>query len=543
MSAITTANVCRVAAYYRLSEKDKAKAVSDSIENQQKLVREYLSHHEGMELLFEYYDDGYTGTNYNRPGFCAVMEKVKSGEVDCIIVKDLSRLGREYIETGKYLEETFPDMGVRFIAINDDYDSDTPKQSDDILIPVKNLMNETYCRELSVKLRKQFAVQRKNGEYLGAFASYGYCKSPDDRHRLIVDEYAAQIVRDIFHCFIRGYSQGAIANTLNAEGVLPPSEYKRQQGLNYKSGFRTAQNPKWSAAAITSILKNRVYIGELIQGKRGTPNFKLKIVRERKEEDWVIVKDNHEAIIEPLMFDVVQRMLTRDTRTSPDRETVLPLGGVVFCADCGRASLLRSVTRAKKKYCYYVCSTSKRGEGCTSHSIEKTQLENAVLNAIRMQIQLVVELDALLESIKSSDIHAARVNKVKLQIKEKEKELDGCKEFKSRLFEALNDNLIDREEFTRMRDKYRGLEAECSNAIEKLYEKLNTMETEGNPERSWVEQYAKYRDLPELTREAVVALIDKVIIYEDKRIDIQFNYKNEIAYYSEIVKTAMKEVG
>lgn len=132
---------------------------------------------------------------------------------------------------------------------------------------------------------------------------------------------------------------------------------------------------------------------------------------------------------------------------------------------------------------------------------------------------------------------------MKLQIKEKEKELESCKEFKSRLFEALNDNLIDREEFTRMRDKYRGLEAECSNAIEKLYEKLNTMETEGNPERSWVEQYAKYRDLPDLTREAVVALIDKVIIYEDKRIDIQFNYKNEIAYYSEIVKTAMKEVG
>ena len=157
-------------------EKDKGKAVSDSIENQQKLVGEYLSRHEGMELLFEYYDDGYTGTNYNRPGFCAVMEKVKSGEVDCIIVKDLSRLGREYIETGKYLEETFPDMGVRFIAINDDYDSDTPKQSDDILIPVKNLMNETYCRELSVKLRKQFAVQRKNGEYLGAFASVD--KSP-----------------------------------------------------------------------------------------------------------------------------------------------------------------------------------------------------------------------------------------------------------------------------------------------------------------------------------------------------------------------------
>lgn len=199
MKTAAKAACSRAIAYYRLSEKDKTKTISDSIENQKKLIRGYVAEHDNIELVRELYDDGYTGTNYDRPGFCAVMDAVKSGEIDCIIVKDLSRLGREYIETGKYLERTFPSLGVRFIAVNDDYDSDCPKQSDDIIIPVKNLMNETYCRDLSLKLRGQFLVQRRNGEFLGAFAGYGYCKSPEDKHKLIVDEYAAEIVRGIFY--------------------------------------------------------------------------------------------------------------------------------------------------------------------------------------------------------------------------------------------------------------------------------------------------------------------------------------------------------
>ena len=163
----------RALAYYRLSKEDKGKTVSDSIENQRMLIQEYVSKHDEIELVGEFYDDGYSGTNYRRPGFQDLLEKVEQGEIDCIIVKDLSRLGREYIETGRFIEERFPAMGIRFIAVTDDYDSNAPKQSDDILIPVKNLMNETYCRDLSNKLRRQFMVQRSNGECLAAFASYG----------------------------------------------------------------------------------------------------------------------------------------------------------------------------------------------------------------------------------------------------------------------------------------------------------------------------------------------------------------------------------
>lgn len=534
----------RAMAYYRLSKEDKSKAISDSIENQRKLIREYIERHENISLVREVYDDGYTGTNYNRPGFVAVMEAVEAGEIDCLIVKDLSRLGREYIETGTYLEKIFPALGIRFIAINDDYDTDNPKQSDSLMVPMKNLMNETYCRDLSNKLRRQFVVQRNNGEWVGPYVSYGYCKDPEDKHRLIVDEYAAGIVREIFQAKVEGYSQVAIANTLNAEGILAPSEYKKQYGINYKSGFQTAAKAAWCAPMVTNILKNRIYVGDLIQGKRGTPNFKIKVMRERKQEEWSIVENNHEAIIDPLLFEAVQKVMSRDTRRSPKEEALLPLAGVIFCADCERSMVRRSVTRAKKKFFYYVCSTNKRSNGCSSHSIEQTKLETAVLNALRMQIKTVVELDVLLTSIQANSLHTARMKKVQVQIQTKEKELDGYKDFKSRLIEALNDDLIDRDEFTMMRDKYRRLEEECSAAIESLYQKLSDLSTGGSTERSWVEQYAKYQDLTELSREAVVALIDKVKVYDDKRIEIAFNYRNEIAYYTELAAeaTRMKEV-
>lgn len=542
-------DVCsRAIAYYRLSEKDKMKTVSsntvsNSIENQRKLIRSYLEKHDDIVLINEYFDDGYTGTNYDRPGFCAVLNEVKSGNVDCIIVKDLSRMGREYIETGKFLEEIFPQMGVRFISVNDDYDSSTPKQSDDILIPIKNLMNETYCRELSAKLRKQFMVQRRNGEYLGAFASYGYCKSPEDKHKLILDEYAAEIVQSIFYYKIQGYSQQAIANTLNSEGVLAPSEYKKQQGLRYKSGFRTSAKAEWSAVTITHILKNRLYIGELIQGKRGTPNFKIKKVRERKEEEWTVVKNNHEAIVDPMMFEVVQKMLKRDTRTSPDREAVLPLAGMVYCADCGRSALIRSVTRAKKKFFYYVCSSYKRGEGCTSHSIAQSKLEHTVLNAMKAQIQTVAEIDLLLASISQSEIETVKQKKLSRQIAEKEKEIESYRAFRDRLYETLNENLIDKDEFIRMRDKYRALESECQNTLDTLCQKRDENVDSMNDDHSWIEQYLKYRDIPILTREAVVTLVDKIVIYEDKRVEITFNYRDEIAYYLDIAQNLLKEVG
>lgn len=541
----------RAIAYYRLSKDDKNEDrikdsegdISDSILNQRKLVHAYLRNHPGITLVDEAYDDGYTGTNYDRPGFRSVLEKVQSGSVNCVIVKDLSRLGREYIETGKYLEMIFPSFGVRFIAINDDVDSEHSNAGDDIIIPIKNIMNESYCRELSKKLRKQFRIQRGNGEFLGAFASYGYCKSPDDKHKLVVDEYAAEVVRGIFSLKIKGHSQNVIAEFLNQEKVLPPAEYKKSIGMKYKTGFRASTQSKWSAVTINRILTNPIYIGTLIQGKRGTPNYKIKKMRVRCEDDWVVVENNHPAIIDPLMFSTVQKMMERDTRRPPRQKALLPLAGVLFCPDCGRSLQRRTVKKGDQKYCYYVCGTYKDAKGCSSHSFEQKKLEDTVLHAVSSQIQMVVELNQLVQDIGVNNIDQIRLKRIDVMIAQKEQDLDRDKEFRMKLYEALNDDLIDRDEYNKMRLKYTKQIDDTEKAISKLQLQRSDIASNNSTDNSWIMQFIKFQGLTELSREAVVTLIDRIYVYDDKRIRIEFNYRNEVAAYQEILQEKAKEVG
>ena len=530
-------------AYYRLSKDDGKNHESDSIANQRVLIREYVKNHPNIKLVDEAFDDGYTGTNYDRPGFRKVMDAVNAGTVNCVIVKDLSRLGREYVETGKYLEMVFPSMGIRFIAINDDVDSGNAKSSDDILVPVKNIMNETYCRELSKKLRRQFRIQRSKGEYLGAFACYGYRKNPEDKHKLIIDEYAAEIVRAIFVLKLKGYSQQSIADYLNSEAVLPPAEYKKSQGLNYKSGLKGGGQAQWRAFAVQNVLTNPVYIGVLVQGKRGTPNYKIKQMRVRDEDQWSVINDNHEAIIDEFTFNAVQKVLARDTRVTAKADAVDPLSGMMFCADCGRSMVKRSVSRGNKKFYYYVCHTNKKGAGCTSHSISVETLETTVMRAIKNQINLVIEMKQLLEEVNHNEILSVKIRRLDLLIAEKNKEIDKQKDFRMKLYEALSDGLIERDEYDAMRKRATATIEAGEAAIEKLDAERAEIIAKSTKNLTWLEQFAKYQSYAKLTREIAVAFIDKVTVYEDKTVHIDFNYRDEIASYQEILKTISQEVG
>lgn len=529
-------------AYYRLSKDDGKNHESDSIANQRVLIREYVKNQPNITLVDEAFDDGYTGTNYDRPGFQKVMDAVNAGTVNCVIVKDLSRLGREYVETGKYLEMVFPSMGIRFIAINDDVDSTKANSSNDILVPVKNIMNESYCRELSKKLRRQFKIQRSNGEYLGAFASYGYRKNPEDKHKLVIDEYAAEIVRAIFVLKLRGFSQQSIADYLNAECILPPAEYKKSQGLNYKSGLKGSGKAVWRAYTVQNILTNPIYIGVLVQGKRGTPNYKIKQMRVRDEEQWCVNKDNHEAIIDEYTFESVQKILKRDTRVAPNTDAVNPLSGLVFCADCGRSMVKRSVSRGNKKFHYYICSTNKKGDGCSSHNISIETLENTVMRAIKNQINLVVEMKQLLEEVNHSEILSVKLKRIDLLIAEKNKEIDKQKDFRMKLYEALSDGLIERDEYDAMRKRSTATIEAGEAAVKKLDAERAEIVSQNTKNLTWLEQFARYQNYAKLSREIAVAFIDKITVYEDKTVHIDFNYRDEIAHYQEILKNISQEV-
>ena len=534
----------RAIAYYRLSKahKNKKASESDSIANQRKLIQCFLDRHPNIVLVAEAYDDGYTGTNFDRPGFEEVLDAIKSGKANCVIVKDLSRLGREYISVGDYLEQKFPDWGVRFIAINDDVDSIKTNAGDDLIVPIKNIMNESYCRELSKKLRNQFQIQRGNGEFLGAFASYGYCKSPDDKHKLIVDEFAAEVVKGIFSLQVKGYSPSAIAEYLNNEHILPPSEYKKSKGLNYKSGFGSAKQVKWSAVTVIRILTNPIYAGTLVQGKRSTPNFKVKRMRVRPEHEWSVVKDNHPAIIDPLVFATVQRMMKRDTRSAPKASSVYPLSGVLFCPDCGKPMSRRTVTKGDKKYNYYVCSTYKNGNGCSSHSIECETMDGIVLRAIGSQVNVIVEMEKFLTELGTTDVWHARVRRLDSIIAEKRDELEKYEESQMSLYESLRDGILDRTEYNRMKQIYGSKIEEAQKAINELAASRDEAANNARQDNGWVKQFIKFQGLEDLTREVVFTLVDKIYVYADKRVKIDFNYRNDIDFYAGILQRQQREV-
>ena len=321
--------------YIRLSYTDDKTVESDSVANQRRLIDDYIARHPEIEVVAEKIDDGYSGVLFDRPAFQEMMRMIEQGEANCVIVKDLSRLGREYIETGRYMRRVFPAYGVRFIAINDNVDTENDA-ADDLTVSVKNIMNEAYCRDISVKTRSALEVKRRSGDFVGAFTIYGYVKVGDKHKSLEVDEYAANVVRDIFRKRLEGFSASHIADELNRLGILSPLAYKRNHGMPHaKGGYTDRKDCKWSATTIIRILQDETYTGTLVQGKQTTPHFKLKEREDKPSSEWIRVEGTHEAIIQKHDFDLVQRLRRIDTRTSPKSDKVYLFSGILICGCCG----------------------------------------------------------------------------------------------------------------------------------------------------------------------------------------------------------------
>lgn len=383
-------------AYTRLSQDDGDKAESDSIRNQKELIRNFQKSHSEIHIVEEYSDDGYSGVNFERPGFQKMITDIHEKKIDCIIVKDLSRFGRNYIETGKYIEQIFPALGVRFIAINDNYDSAEKRQpGDQIILPFKNLVNDAYSRDLSVKIRSNLNAKRQIGDYVGAFAPYGYKKAEDNKNQLTIDWPAAKVVRRIFQLRIEGKSNAVIADILNQEGIPCPYDYKRHSpdSRNFASGFHGNGEASWSFNAINRILTNEIYLGTMVQGKSTRPNYKIKKTVVIDQEKWIRVKNTHEAIISQRDFDIVQKLAGIDTRVSTEEGEVYLFSGLVLCEKCGDTLIRRTVVRNHTRYTYYGCYDRKRTIKCKGVVIREDDLEQAVLTSIQKHIQTLLDID------------------------------------------------------------------------------------------------------------------------------------------------------
>ena len=515
--------------YARLSREDGDKAESDSISSQRAMIREYLSRQDDIEIVAEKVDDGYSGVSFDRPAFNEMMELIRDGSVNCVVVKDLSRFGRNYIEAGNYIERVFPFMGVRFIAINDHYDSaEEQNSSTSLVIPFKNLINDAYCKDISVKIRTQLDIKRKKGQYLSAFAVYGYLKDPEDHNHLIPDPYASEVVRKIYQWTMEGNSLQKIADDLNSRGVLCPMEYKESLGMKIQTIFRTGSKAQWGPSSVRRILTNEIYVGHLIQGKAGTPNYKVRKIVQKDASRWIRVEDTHQAIISPNVFRVVQDLLARDLRISPDQDRAYLLSGFLECADCGQSMVRRTVTSGKKKYAYYVCGTNKARKGCSSHNISEEKLIRIVTDSLRCLVQHVVIAAEFLQRVDSLPEKDAEVTNVDTQIVHLTEEIEQNTNYMEKLYENLSEGMINKDEYFQFKKTFQERISKAKQAVSLLQKERQAVLDGKRRDMEWIRIFQKYDGFKELDRKMVAEIISRIIVHKDGTIEIITKFQDEL---------------
>lgn len=554
MTKKSSKKVYRASIYLRLSKEDGdvttgSKNESNSISNQKSLIMDYLKDKHDIQVVSIREDDGYSGVNFDRPGFQLMLEDVKKDVIDCIIVKDLSRFGRNYIEVGRYLEKLFPLLGVRFIAVNDNYDSLDVDTAHDIVMPFKNLINDSYCRDLSVKIRSHLAIKRKNGEFIGAFACYGYLKDPESKNRLIIDTYAGSVVQDIFRMKINGFSQYRIADILNEQGILSPMEYKRSIGERFETSFKVNTKALWSAKAVSRILTNEIYTGVLTQGKQTTPNHKIKVRQAVEEKDWIRIENAHAPLIDSCLFEIVQALMERDTRTSPKADSVFPLSGLIYCGDCGQPMVRKTTTYSLKgvgdlpaqKYSYFVCQGRSSDKACSWHRIKEKELMDAVFQAVNIHIKNVLDTEQALKAIDTAPSIQFLIHRYEEHIAKKQDELAKAEKLKISIYEDLKDGLLDRQEYMKLKQEFEQRIQSALQSIQSLKQEILALNENHSEYYAWMDYFKEFGELQELTRWAAAITINRILVYEDNRIKIIFNFEDAFAQAQELLKGIGKE--
>ena len=540
----------RLGKYIRLSKEDLKKAKegkddSNSVKNQRNLLDEYYENHlDEFESSSEYVDDGHTGTDADRENFQRLLADVMSGRINCVIVKDLSRFARNYSDAGSLIDNLFVQMGVRFISLAENVDSfKDPDSVSNIIVPITNVMNDNYCYQTSKKIRQVFDYKRRNGQYIGSFAPYGYIKHPKDKHQLIVDPEAAEIVKQIFSMFLKGTSKRAIGMYLNEHGIPSPSAYKQMKELPVSA--RGSDNPMWGGRMIHAILTNPTYTGDLAQGRSRVKSYKVHQIETVPKEEWVQVAGTHEAIIDYETFDKVQGLLQRDTRTSPKGREVHLFSGFLKCADCGKA-----VTRCvgNNNNVYYACSTYKTRSrtACSMHSIKHDRLEIAVLFALQEQIHLAVSYSEIIARINSAPIKKSQSIRLDDLIAAKERELAKITRYKQSIYQDWKDGEITQQDYREMKADYERQTITLSDVLARLTAERAEMANGVNNEHPALVAFMKHRNIKALSRDVLVDLVDHIKVYENGNISVKVKFADElrkIAEYIEINTQDTAEAG
>ena len=525
--------IYRVVVYLRLSVDDGDSHESDSISNQRLLVHGYLAGKPEFVMVKECVDDGFTGTNFERPGFREMIRLLEDGEADCVIAKDLSRFGRDFSGVLQYVERIFPKMGVRLILLNDSYDS-VNSNHDLLTLRLKSFINDIFAGDTSRSVRAILQAKRVAGQCVAPFAIFGYLKSPEDKHKLVVDSAAASVVQDIFQLKLKGHSLSEIASILNARRILTPLEYKNvylKQKLH--TVFRKEGESRWCATMVRRILMDERYTGVMIQGKTTTPNHKVKRLIRKSANEWVRYENAFEPVVDRHIYEVVSNLMERDVRKSLSGVTVV--GGLVECADCCQSMIRKSPDGIHH---YYVCSTSLYEKECSPHSFSEERLVSVVQESVRYYVTLIAELREVLEHIEKAAIPEQKMYEADQMLRVMKENCERIFKIKKNLYDSFSEGLLDEEEYRTYKKKYDIQLEDAENSVKKQQKAISDMTENLEKQKEWMDIFLNYKETEDFDRMTIAMLVKRVRIHNDKRVSIDFWFSDEFEHLVSLVQAA-----
>ncbi len=528
--------IFQTAIYLRLSLEDNQKKDADSLANQQALLMKYVEARPFLQLEGIYTDNGCTGTDFDRPQFKQMMEDARSGKINCIVVKDLSRLGRNYVEAGDYLEKIFPFLGVRFIAVNDNYDSSNINSSDQLVASLKNLVNDAYAKDLSRKISTAMQEKRRRGDFVGAYEPYGYRRDPNNTSKLIIDPEIAPIVQEIFELRSTGIGIEKICRVLNEKGYPSPGRLRFERGIITHNNRKGSELP-WNRHVLTDLLRNVVYIGNLAQGRVGVSLYQGIPYHQKDKSEWDVVTGTHEPIINMELWGKVQELNTRRSNEAkasfgknanlPKRQN--PYGSLLRCADCGRViKQVRSYRKTgNKDYYTYKCPQyiELGAQACTFRRLTAEALDQAVLETMRRQMDVFLEMQTLLRQLMAdnraeNEPDAQRKQQIRAELEQK-------RNVSASLYADYKDGTVSQEEYVYAKKKLReDIEALDQELYELQYTEKRTADVIIG-EKKWSELIERYYRAESVTAEMVTAMIKEIRLHSDSTITIEFLYEDE----------------
>ena len=533
-----------VGVYTRRSFDDNEDKESNTITNQKEMINSFISKETNMTIVDYYIDDGYSGTTFDRPGFQEMMKDIVDGRINTIIVKDLSRLGRNSLEVGKYIEDIFPIYNIRIIAINDSIDSfKKPDSINDLIVPIKNLINESYARDISKKVTSAYFTMASNGKYVAGTSPYGYTFDENDKHHLVIDPDEVETVKLIFNMASTGDGRVAITKYLNDNNILCRKEIQRRK--KYKLSLEPTEETikyKWSTSTIGRMLTSEIYIGNLTQLKTKRESFKNHKVLSVARDDWIRCENTHEPIITKTQFNKIQELIKVNTKRKDNKEekTYSIYNGILKCADCGKAMYKQEDNRGNRQLSNYFCNTylyiSKTS--CSPHKIKTKDLNEMVLESIQLQIKLVIELDRSLKKLYLRNNRDTVESEYKNNTRIAEIKIDNLKNKKIQLYEDWKFNNIDKDEFLKqskmIEDDIKLIEEKLELISHTYRENIKMIKRNDY----WIEHYRRNRKIKKVSRETLKELIDVIYVTKEGNIDIRFKYKNE---YNELLNYLKNE--